>query len=232
MESRAQAVAKNTLSEARRCMKHLLPAFGPRLICDITPDDIAAYQRRRLQSSAQGRTVNLEIGELRKVLKSNDAWLPFVGKYRKLKERTDVGIALSPEQERALLQATSAIDSACHTATMLCLNTAMRSDESDGCGGRKLISRSAPLESATPSRKPEPVAPFRRTSPRGRFFCGGRVAILVHCRSTTFSQGVNPNGSIPPARGGLEISLALCSQTGWVPLPLPRPSAYLHHQTG
>ena len=72
MESRAHAVAKNTLSEARRCMKHLLPAFGPRLICDITPDDIAAYQRRRLQSSAQGRTVNLEIGELRKVLKSND----------------------------------------------------------------------------------------------------------------------------------------------------------------
>jgi integrase len=129
MESRAHAVAKNTLSEARRCMKHLLPAFGPRLICDITPDDIAAYQRRRLQSGAQGRTVNLEIGELRKVLKANDAWLPFVGKYRKLNERTDVGIALSPEQERALLQATSAIDSACHTATVLCLNTAMRSDE-------------------------------------------------------------------------------------------------------
>jgi integrase len=110
-------------------MMHVLPAFGPRLICDITPDDIAAYQRRRLQSGAQGRTANLEIGELRKVLKANDAWLPFVGKYRKLKERTDVGIALSPEQECALLQATSAIDSACHTATVLCLNTAMRSDE-------------------------------------------------------------------------------------------------------
>ena len=46
-----------------------------------------------------------------------------MGKYRKLKERTDVGIALSPEQERVL------IDSACHTATVLCLNTAMRSDE-------------------------------------------------------------------------------------------------------
>lgn len=74
-------------------------------------------------------TVNLEIGELRKVLNANDAWLPFVGKYRKLKERTDVGMALSPEQERVLLQATSAIDSACHTATVLCWNTAMRSDE-------------------------------------------------------------------------------------------------------
>jgi hypothetical protein len=53
MESRAHAVAKNTFSEARRCMKHLLPAFGPRLICDITPDDIATYQRKRLQSAVQ-----------------------------------------------------------------------------------------------------------------------------------------------------------------------------------
>jgi integrase len=129
MESRTHVVAKNTFSEARRCMKHLVPTFGPRLICDITPDDIAAYQRKRLQAGVQNRTVNLEIGELRKVLKANDAWLPFVSKYRKLRERTDVAIALSPEQERALLRATARIDSACHTAAVLCLNTAMRSDE-------------------------------------------------------------------------------------------------------
>ena len=105
------------------------PAFGPRLLCDITPDDIAAYQRRRLQSGVENRTVNLEVGELRKVLKANDAWLPLVGKYKRLKERADVGIALSPEQERALLQGTAGTDSACHTATILALNTTMRSSE-------------------------------------------------------------------------------------------------------
>ena len=80
MESRAHAVARNTFSEARRCMKHLLPPFGPRLICDITPDYIATYQRKRLQSAVQNRTVNLEIGELRKIMKANDAWLPFVSR--------------------------------------------------------------------------------------------------------------------------------------------------------
>lgn len=73
MESRAHAVAKNTLAEARRCMKHLIPVFGPRLLCDITPGDIAAYQRKRLQSGVENRTINLEVGELRKVLKANDA---------------------------------------------------------------------------------------------------------------------------------------------------------------
>ncbi len=57
-----------------------------------------------------------------------------------------------------------------------------------------------------------------------------QAAILVPSRSITFSQGVNPNGSIPPARE-VEISLALCSKTGWVLLPLPRPTAYVYHQT-
>lgn len=110
-------------------MKHLMPVFGPRLLCDITPGDIADYQRKRLQADVENRTVNLEVGELRKVLKANDAWISFVSKVRMLRERHDVGKALSPEQERALLAATAKADSACHTATVLALNTTMRSDE-------------------------------------------------------------------------------------------------------
>ena len=46
-----------------------------------------------------------------------------------LRERHDVAKALTPEQEHALLGATAETDSACHTATVLALNTAMRKDE-------------------------------------------------------------------------------------------------------
>lgn len=46
-----------------------------------------------------------------------------------LRERHDIGKALTPEQERALLQATAESDSACHTATTIALHTTMRSDE-------------------------------------------------------------------------------------------------------
>jgi integrase len=46
-----------------------------------------------------------------------------------LRERRDVAKALKPEQERALLVATENADSACHTATVLALNTAMRRTE-------------------------------------------------------------------------------------------------------
>jgi integrase len=105
----------------------LLPVFGPKLLCDITPQDITDYQRIRLKSGAQGRTVNIESAALRQVLKASDLSLPLASKVRMLRERLDVAKALTPQQEQALLGATAETDSACHTATVL--NTAMRKDE-------------------------------------------------------------------------------------------------------
>jgi hypothetical protein len=127
--NRAHRLAANTQSVARLALKHLLPVFGPKLLCDITPQDITDYQRIRLKSGAQGRTVNIEIAALRQVLKASDLWLPLASKVRMLRERHDVAKALTPQQEQALLVATAETDSACHTATVLALNTAMRKDE-------------------------------------------------------------------------------------------------------
>lgn len=114
---------------ARLALKHLLPSFGAKLLCDIMPRDIEAYQKSRLQTGLEGRTVNIEVATLRQVLKANDLWQPLANKVRMLKERHDVGKALTPEQERALLKATAEADSACHTATVLALNTTMRRSE-------------------------------------------------------------------------------------------------------
>ena len=87
------------------------------------------YQRKRIQSGAQGRTVNIEVATLRQFPKANDLWLRFSNKERMLRERRDVAKALTLEQERILLHATAEADSTCHTATVLALNTAMRKDE-------------------------------------------------------------------------------------------------------
>jgi integrase len=129
MAGREHAVASATQSVARQALKHLLPSFGAKLLCDIDSRDIENYQRTRLQSGTQGRTVNIEISALRQVLKAHDSWLSLTCKVRMLRERHDLAKAISPEQERALLQATSKINSACHTAVVLALNTAMRRDE-------------------------------------------------------------------------------------------------------
>jgi integrase len=129
LAGRSHAVAQKTHSVAHVALKHLLPAFGAKLLCDIAPRDIEDYQRKRLQSGTQGRTVNIEVSTLRQILKANDLWMPLSNKVRMLRERQDVAKALAPEQERALLRTTVEADSACHTATLLALNTAMRKDE-------------------------------------------------------------------------------------------------------
>ena len=55
--------------QSRQALKHLLPAFGPRLLCDIAARDIEAYQTRRKREGAQGRTINMETGVLERVLR-------------------------------------------------------------------------------------------------------------------------------------------------------------------
>jgi integrase len=114
---------------ARFALNRVLPAFGSRLLCDIDADAIREYQKKRLAEGAQGRTINIEIGVLRQVLKANECWQPLDGKVKTLYERKDVGRALTPEEEYRLLEAAHKSDSACYTAVVLALNTGMRKNE-------------------------------------------------------------------------------------------------------
>jgi hypothetical protein len=55
-------------------LKHLLPSFGKLLITDIDGKDISRYQQHRLEEEASPKTVNLEIGTLRAILRRNRLW--------------------------------------------------------------------------------------------------------------------------------------------------------------
>jgi hypothetical protein len=61
LASQQGRVAPNTVSVAKISLKHLLEAFGSRLLCDITAGDVTGYQQKRLRESAQGKTVNIEL---------------------------------------------------------------------------------------------------------------------------------------------------------------------------
>jgi integrase len=122
-------VAASTLTIGRVSIMHLTPAFGDKLLCDVTPKALEAYQQARLREGAQGRTVNIEIQALRQILKANKCWQHLDGEIRSLKERKDVGRALTPEEEARLLEECTKADSACYTAVVLALNTTMRKDE-------------------------------------------------------------------------------------------------------
>jgi integrase len=130
LETREGQVAANTLSIARVAFKHVLPVFGSKLLCDIAPKDVQAYQQARLREAAQGRTINIEVQTLRQVLKANKCWKHLEDEVHLLKERKNVGRALAPEEESRLLAECAKVDeSACYTATVLALNTTMCKDE-------------------------------------------------------------------------------------------------------
>ncbi len=76
-------------------------------VTDIDARDIARYQKGRLDEGASGRTINIEIGVLRQIMRragawekvrDSDAWRD-VGM---LEEREDAGHSLTPAEESAL----------------------------------------------------------------------------------------------------------------------------------
>jgi len=88
-------------------LKRILPAFGEdRLLADIEAEDIARYQRDRLAEKKRpsNRTVNMEVGALRKFLIHAGYWPRLRDAVHMLPEREDVGQALTLEQERLLLE--------------------------------------------------------------------------------------------------------------------------------
>jgi integrase len=86
-------------------LAHLLPELGKMLVCDIDDTDVARYQRKRLKEEASPKTVNLEIGTLRAILKRSGQWARLQPKVNMLATRDDIGRAINPEEEAALLQA-------------------------------------------------------------------------------------------------------------------------------
>jgi len=57
-----------------RNLKHLKPALGSLLLIDITAEDIAYYQKSRLKAGASPKTVNLEVGTIRAILRRHRLW--------------------------------------------------------------------------------------------------------------------------------------------------------------
>jgi integrase len=111
-------------------LKHLNPFFGRMLICDICGDDVAQYQASRQQDRAAPKTINLEVGTLRAVLRKNRLWFAIQQDVRMLRVVEDCGRAISREEEDALLKASQSSRSrSLYTAVMLALNTCMRYSE-------------------------------------------------------------------------------------------------------
>jgi len=105
LELKRATLAPRSLVIEKTNLSHLLPELGRTLVCDIQANDIARYQQKRVDDDASPKTVNLEIGTLRAILKRSGQWARLQPDVRMLATRDDIGRAITPEEESALLGA-------------------------------------------------------------------------------------------------------------------------------
>ncbi len=109
---------------------HLLPSFGRLLLSDTSPDDISRYQAARRKEEASPRTINMEIGTLRAILRKARLWANIQPDIRMLRVRDEVGRALSDDEQHRLLTACRASRSrSLYPAVLLSLHTGLRNQE-------------------------------------------------------------------------------------------------------
>ena len=111
----------------RSNLKHLRPHFERRLITDIQAKNVS---HARIAEKASPKTINLEIGTLRAILRRHRVWAEIQQDVRMLATLDDIGHALTSEEEAAVLSACLQSRSrSLYPAVMLALNTGMRYGE-------------------------------------------------------------------------------------------------------
>jgi integrase len=122
--------SKSTLRNYRQYVESLTAEFKDRLVCDIDISDIRELQRKRLKQGLGHRSVNYEIAVLRQILKTFRLWHSLSEDVDWLKERRDVGKALSNDDEDQLYTACAASRSpALLPLFALCLDAGLRASE-------------------------------------------------------------------------------------------------------
>jgi integrase len=109
---------------------HLAPHFGRKLLVDISGDDISRYQTVRKEEGASPRTINMEVGTLRAILRRHRVWANIQPDVRMLKTRGEIGRALSADEQHRLLTACKKVRSrSLYPAVLLSLHTGLRNAE-------------------------------------------------------------------------------------------------------
>ncbi len=130
LEMKKPTLAPKSYLIEKTNLSHILPVLGQKLLTDIDASDISRYQHQRLKDKAAPKTINLEVGTIRAILRRYRLWANLQPDVRMLSTPDDIGKALSIEDEKKLLDACAESRSrSLLPAVLLALNTGMRYSE-------------------------------------------------------------------------------------------------------
>lgn len=134
LAERIAHLAPRSIRTERERLKPMRDFFEATPLARITADSAREYVGQRKRQGAANRTVNMEIGILRRILKRAKRWHFVVDEIPHLPERCDIGRALSFEEKARLLRiaATKPEWETARLAAILALNTTMRGCELKG----------------------------------------------------------------------------------------------------
>ncbi len=134
LAERAPHLAPSSLTHERERLKPLRAYFGATPAGKTSAESVLAYITQRKTAGLSNRTVNYEIGILRRILKRAKRWYAVAEEIRPLPERRNIGRALRHDEKLRLLKVAASRPEwqVARLAATLALNTTMRACELRG----------------------------------------------------------------------------------------------------
>jgi integrase len=132
LEDRKPHVSERTHQLERNLLVPLRKHFGERALVRIKADDIGGYQRSRRQTGISRRTLNMEVGVLRQLMKRAKIWNIVAEDVKRDKENTKpIGRVLAAEEKKLLFETAGSKDEwlVVYCAAVLAVNTTCRGVE-------------------------------------------------------------------------------------------------------
>jgi integrase len=132
LEARKPHVSERTIQFEVERLKPLSAFFGDRPLLRVKAEDIGSYQKRRLEQGVSGRTVNMEVGVLRRMLKRAKVWNTVSEDVKTFPEHArEIGRVLVPEQKRKLFETAASKPDwiVAHCAAVLAVSSTCRGVE-------------------------------------------------------------------------------------------------------
>jgi integrase len=132
LEERKPHVAERTIQFEKERLGPLSKHFGEKPLLRFKAEDVVAYQTARLEAGISGRTVNMETGVLRRMLKRAKVWSAISEDVKALPERQEeVARVLPADLKRTLFETAASKPEwmVAHCAAVLAVSTTCRGVE-------------------------------------------------------------------------------------------------------